>query len=72
MAESISTPRVNCQYLDHFTNQTVRLIGKVVQLRGDEATIDSQGNVTAKLNRVRIFLSLLFSSLKGTSKLIYR
>lgn len=52
MAESMATPRVNCQYLDNFTNQTVRLIGKVVQLRGDEATIDSQGNVTARLNRV--------------------
>lgn len=29
-----------------------------MQLRGEEATIDSQGNVTAKLNRVCLIFSL--------------
>lgn len=53
MAEAIATPRINATYLDSFTNQTVRLIGKVVQLRGEQATVDSMGNVTAHLNRVR-------------------
>jgi hypothetical protein len=53
MAEAIATPRINSSYLDSFTNQTVRLTGKVVQLRGDQATVDSNGNVTAHLNRVR-------------------
>lgn len=52
MAEPISTPRINFSYLDSFTNRTVRLIGKVVQLRGEEATIDAGGQVTAHLNRV--------------------
>ena len=51
MAESISTPRLTSQHLDHFTNKTVRMIGTVTQLRGEQATIDSDGNVTAHLNR---------------------
>jgi len=51
MAEASSTPRINSQYLDSFTNQIVRLVGKVVQLRGEQATIDAGGNVTAHLNR---------------------
>lgn len=52
--EAFSTPRVNQQYLDSFTNQTVRLVGKVVQLRGEEATIDSNGMVTCFLTRVSL------------------
>lgn len=52
MAEAISTPRINSTYLENFTNQTVRLTGKVVQLRGEQATVDAMGNVTAHLNRV--------------------
>ncbi|KAI9743842.1 MAG: hypothetical protein M1818_002576 [Claussenomyces sp. TS43310] len=51
MAEAITTPRINASYLDSFTNQTVRLIGKVVQLRGEQAIVDAEGNVTAHLNR---------------------
>lgn len=58
MAEAIATPRINSSYLDSFTNQTVRLIGKVVQLRGEQATVDSNGNVTAHLNRVREYPGL--------------
>ncbi|RDL39440.1 Nucleic acid-binding protein [Venustampulla echinocandica] len=51
MSELISTPRILTPHLDSFTSRTVRLIGKVVQLRGDQATIDCSGNVTALLNR---------------------
>jgi replication factor A3 len=51
MAESLSTPRINFSYLDHFTGRTVRLTGKVVQLRGEEATIDAGGHITAHLSR---------------------
>jgi hypothetical protein len=52
MAEAISTPRITSAYLDSFTGKTVRMIGKVVQLRGEQAIIDSEGNVTIHLNRV--------------------
>jgi hypothetical protein len=52
MADNLSTPRINSQYLDSFTNKTVRIIGKVTQLRGETATIDAEGVVTAHLNRV--------------------
>lgn len=51
MAESISTPRITSEYLDNFTNRTVRIIGKVTQLRGEVATIESSGPFTAHLNR---------------------
>ncbi len=51
MADSISTPRISSTYLDNFVSRTVRIIGRVTQLRGEQATIDSDGNVTALLNR---------------------
>lgn len=51
MAES--TPRITAPYLQQFQHHTVRLLGKVTQLRGDEATIDAGGSVTLQLNRVR-------------------
>lgn len=49
---SDSTPRITSPYLEHFTHKTVRLLGKVRQLRGEQATIDAGGNVTVYLNRV--------------------
>lgn len=52
MAESLSTPRISSTYLDSFTNRTVRITGKVIQLRGEEATLDANGHITAHLNRV--------------------
>lgn len=61
MAEAISTPRINSSYLDSFTNQTVRLVGKVVQLRGEQAVVDAEGNVTVHLSRVSFFILLFFS-----------
>jgi replication factor A3 len=51
MADPISTPRITSQYLDSFTNRTIRITGRVTQLRGEQAIIDSDGNVTAHLNR---------------------
>ena len=53
MAEQLSTPRITAPYLDNFVGRHVLLMGKVTQLRGDEATIDSDGAVTVSLNRVR-------------------
>lgn len=33
-------------------NQTVRILGKVVSLRGETAVIDANGSITVHLNRV--------------------
>lgn len=52
MAETLTTPRITSPYLNSFTSRTVRMVGKVTQLRGDEATIESDGAVTVILNRV--------------------
>lgn len=49
---SESTPRVNAQYLQQFSHQTVRILGKVRQLRGEQATIDAGGQIQVYLNRV--------------------
>lgn len=51
MAE-LATPRVTAAYLDNFVGRVVMLVGKVTQLRGDQATLDSEGTVTVLLNRV--------------------
>ncbi|KAI9698754.1 MAG: hypothetical protein M1836_003864 [Candelina mexicana] len=48
-----ATPRINAHYLDSFQGQTIRILGKVTQLRGEQATIDAAGNVTVILNRVQ-------------------
>ena len=48
-----ATPRINAAYLEQFTNRTVRIVGKVEALRGETATLDSNGPVTVHLNRVR-------------------
>ncbi|KAL1872305.1 hypothetical protein VTK73DRAFT_1615 [Phialemonium thermophilum] len=46
-----STPRISCPYLDTYVGRNVMIVGKVTQLRGDEALIDCDGNITAHLNR---------------------
>jgi replication factor A3 len=48
---SESTPRILSPHLDSFTSRTIRLVGRVVQIRGEQATIDCGGNMTAHLNR---------------------
>lgn len=53
MAEpQLSAPRISAPYLDSCVGQNVMLVGKVTQLRGDQATLDSDGIVTVLLNRV--------------------
>lgn len=52
MAEQFSSPRITAPYLDSFVGRLVTIVGKVTQLRGDQATIDADGIVTAVLNRV--------------------
>ncbi|ROW09091.1 hypothetical protein VMCG_02955 [Cytospora schulzeri] len=49
--ESQSTPRLTAPYLDSYRGRNVMVIGRVVQLRGDQATIDADGAITAHLNR---------------------
>ncbi|OIW29560.1 replication factor A protein 3 [Coniochaeta ligniaria NRRL 30616] len=49
--EATSTPRISGHYLDSYVGRNVMIVGKVVQLRGDTAIIDADGNVTAHLNR---------------------
>lgn len=46
------TPRITAPYLEQFSHQTVRILGKVRQLRGEQATVDAGGNVQVYLNRV--------------------
>ena len=49
---SEATPRINAKYLQPFLNQTVRILGKVVSLRGETAIVDANGPITILLNRV--------------------
>ena len=47
------TPRILAPHLSAFQHRIVRMLGKVVQLRGEMAVIDAGGNVDVILNRVR-------------------
>jgi replication factor A3 len=51
---SEATPRITAPYLEQFSHQTVRILGKVRQLRGEQATIDAGGQVSVFLNRVSL------------------
>jgi len=51
-SEQIMAPRITAAYLERFQNHTVRILGKVTSLRGDNATLDSAGEVNLILNRV--------------------
>ena len=51
MAEA--TPRVTAPYLEQFVGgPVVRILGKVLQLRGEQAIVDAGGQITVLLNRV--------------------
>lgn len=50
--EAVATPRVTCAYLNSYVGKNVTIVGKVIQLRGEDAIIDADGNITAHLNRV--------------------
>lgn len=58
--DAVSTPRVTCAYLNSYVGRNVMIVGKVIQLRGEEALIDADGNITAYLNRVSICLPSCF------------
>jgi replication factor A3 len=45
------TPRILAPHLSQFQHRIVRILGKVVQLRGETAIIDAGGNVDVVLNR---------------------
>ena len=57
-----ATPRIDARYLETFTNQTVRILGKVVSLRGETATIDANGSITIHLNRVRAIIAFCLAT----------
>ncbi|GAO15411.1 hypothetical protein UVI_02010730 [Ustilaginoidea virens] len=72
MAEQLSSPRVTSAYLDSFQGRVVTIVGKVTQLRGDEATIDSDGVVTVALNRVgRLLQTPFFRGPRASRGLLY-
>jgi len=49
--EPISTPRVSCRQLDTFVGKNVLVVGQVIQLRGETALLETEGQVTCLLNR---------------------
>lgn len=49
--EPTSTPRISAALLDTYVGHNVIIVGKVVQLRGDTAFIEADGQVHANLNR---------------------
>lgn len=53
---SEQAPRINAPLLEQFQSRIVRVVGKVVELRGDRAVIDSRGAITVFLDRVYDFL----------------
>jgi replication factor A3 len=50
--EAVSTPRISADMVDSYVGQNVIVVGKVMQLRGDSAILDANGQVNAILNRV--------------------
>ena len=52
------TPRILAPHLSTFQHRIVRVLGEVVQLRGDTAVIDAGGHVDVILNRVRVIFYL--------------
>ncbi|KAI9671378.1 MAG: hypothetical protein M1831_004287 [Alyxoria varia] len=51
MTSAEATPRITAEFLETFQNKTVRVLGKVVALRGETATIDAGGQINVLLNR---------------------
>ncbi|KAI0397338.1 replication factor A protein 3 [Xylariaceae sp. FL0594] len=49
--EAMSTPRISADMLDSYIGQNVTVWGKVMQLRGESALLDANGQVHAILNR---------------------
>ncbi|KAH7318129.1 DNA replication factor A subunit Ssb3 [Stachybotrys elegans] len=51
MEAQICSPRITAAYLENFRNRNVTIVGRVAQLLGDQATLDSDGLVTLIMNR---------------------
>ncbi|KAI1805417.1 replication factor A protein 3-domain-containing protein [Daldinia bambusicola] len=49
--ERTSTPRISAALLESYIGQNVIIVGKVVQLRGDTASIEADGHIQASLTR---------------------
>ncbi|PUU81449.1 replication factor A protein 3 [Tuber borchii] len=45
------TPRINAPLLQQYIGRTIRLVGKVSDVQGNGATLDSSGVVTVYLDR---------------------
>jgi len=65
---SEATPRITAPYLEQFSHKTVRILGKVRQLRGEQATIDAGGQVSVFLNRVSLTLNTTLKRLSFFKK----
>ena len=52
--EQRSNPRVTAPYLNAFVGRNVLIVGQVMQLRGENAVINADGQIEAILNRVRL------------------
>lgn len=50
--ESTSTPRISAALMDSYIGHNVIIVGKVLQLRGEVAFLEADGQVQANLNRV--------------------
>ncbi|CUS09726.1 unnamed protein product [Tuber aestivum] len=48
---SEQTPRINAPLLQQFIGRTIRLVGKVTDIHGDKATLDSSGVIVALTDR---------------------
>lgn len=55
---SEATPRITAPYLEQFSHRTVRILGKVRQIRGEMATIEAGGKIDLHLNKVDYFASM--------------
>lgn len=47
-----STPRISGELISSFVGRNVIVVGKVLQLLGDSAIIDAEGQITVMLSRV--------------------
>ncbi|KAF2236215.1 replication factor A protein 3 [Viridothelium virens] len=65
MSVTEATPRITAQYLENYTHQTVRILGKVTQLRGEQAVVDCGGPITVILNREAHFIQNHFFEVVG-------
>ncbi|KAF3021068.1 hypothetical protein G7054_g14314 [Neopestalotiopsis clavispora] len=45
-----STPRVSARYLGSYIEKPVIVVGKVIQVRGEEALIDADGQISITLS----------------------